>query len=104
MKRARIGTLAWLAVVTTAPAASGQGLPDEVTGVLEVTEHEAAIEAEGRIRLIHVSPVTRVDLDPLFDEMADQVRFLDGQRVTAILSQRMAEAVDATGKKYREQA
>lgn len=83
MKRARIGTLAWLAVVTTAPAASGQGLPDEVTGVLEVTEHEAAIEAEGRIRLIHVSPVTRVDLDPLFDEMADQVRFLDGQRVTA---------------------
>ena len=79
----RIGTLAWLAIVASARAASGQGLPDEVTGVLEVTEHEAAIEADGRIRLIHVSPVTRVDLDPLFDQMADQVRFLDGQRVTA---------------------
>jgi hypothetical protein len=83
MRRAGIGTLAWLASVVSAPAVSGQGLPDEVTGVLEVTEHEAAIRAEGRIRLIHVSPQTRVDLDPLFDQMADQVRFLDGQRVTA---------------------
>lgn len=79
----RIGTLVWLALVVSAPALRGQGLPDEVTGVLEVTEHEAAIEAEGRIRLIHVAPVTRVDLDPLFDQMADQVRFMNGQRVTA---------------------
>jgi hypothetical protein len=83
MKRTRIGTLAWLAILAIAPAARGQGLPDEVTGVLEVTEHEATIEAEGRIRLIHVSPQTRVNLDPLFDQMADQVRSLDGQRVTA---------------------
>jgi hypothetical protein len=83
MKRARIGTLVWLAVVAITPAARGQGLPDEVTGVLEVTEHEATIEAEGRIRLIHVSPQTGVNLDPLFDEMANQVRSLDGQEVTA---------------------
>ena len=83
MSRARIGTLTWLALVAAVPAARGQALPDEVTGVLEVAAHEAAIVADGRIRLIHVSPQTRVDLDPLFDEMADQVRFMDGQRVTA---------------------
>jgi hypothetical protein len=83
MKRARNGTLAWLAILALAPAARGQAVPDEVTGILEVTAHEATIEAEGRIRLIHVSPQTRVNLDPLFEEMADQVRFLGGQRVTA---------------------
>ena len=40
MKRARIGTLAWLAVVTTAPAASGQGLPDEMDAMIwHLTPH-----------------------------------------------------------------
>jgi hypothetical protein len=83
MKRTRIGTLAWLAILAVAPVAAGQALPDEITGVLEVGTHEAVIVADGRIRLVHVSPQTRVNLDPLFDQMADQVRFLDGQRVTA---------------------
>ncbi|MGH7542598.1 MAG: hypothetical protein ACREK7_01540 [Gemmatimonadota bacterium] len=80
----RIGTLTWLAILAAAPVVRAQGLPDEITGDLEVTEHEAVIVSEGRIRLIHVSPQTRVNLDPLFDQMADQVRFMDGQRVTAI--------------------
>lgn len=83
MKPTRIGTLTWLAILAAAPAVRAQGLPDEITGDLEVTEHEAVIVSEGRIRLIHVSPQTRVNLDPLFDQMADQVRFMDGQRVTA---------------------
>lgn len=81
MKRAGIATLAWLAVVAGTPAAHGQAVPDEVTGVLEVTAHEATID--GRIRLIHIPPQTRVNLDPVFEEMADQIRFLDGQSVTA---------------------
>ena len=81
MKRATFGALAWLTVLAGAPAAHGQALPDEVTGVLEVTEHEATLD--GRIRLIHIPPQTRVNLDPVFEEMADQIRFLDGQRVTA---------------------
>lgn len=83
MKRTSIGTLAWLALLAVAPAAAGQALPDEITGVLEVGAHEAVIVADGRIRLVHVSPQTGVDLDALFDQMADQVRFLNGQEVTA---------------------
>lgn len=83
MNRTRIGTLAGLALLAVAPAAPGQALPDEINGVLEVGAHEAVIVADERIRLVHVSPQTRVNLDPLFDQMADQVRFLDGQQVTA---------------------
>ena len=37
MKRARIGTLVWLTILVSPWVALGQGLPDEVTGVLEVT-------------------------------------------------------------------
>jgi hypothetical protein len=83
MKRTRILTLAGLALLAAAPAAPGQALPDEINGVLEVGVHEAVIVADKRIRLVHVSPQTRVNLDPLFDQMADQVRFMDGQQVTA---------------------
>ncbi|MGH7563079.1 MAG: hypothetical protein ACREK5_01465 [Gemmatimonadota bacterium] len=83
MKRARFVTLAWLAVLVLAPAARGQTPFDELTGVLRVTEDEAAIEADGRIRLIFVPPQTGVDVDDLLAQTADNVRMMDGQRVHA---------------------
>lgn len=83
MKRMRIGTLTWLAVVALAPAARGQTPFDELTGVLRVTEDEAVIEADRRIRLIFVPPQTGVDIDELLAQTAANVAMLDGQRVHA---------------------
>lgn len=83
MKRVRIGTLTWLAVLALAPAARGQTPYDELTGILRVTEDEAYIEADGRIRLIFVPPQTGVDIDELLAQTAENVGMLDGQRVHA---------------------
>ncbi|MGH7558308.1 MAG: hypothetical protein ACREMD_11145 [Gemmatimonadota bacterium] len=83
MKRVRIGTLTWMAVLVLAPTARGQTPFDELTGVLRVTEDEASIEANGRVRLIFVPPQTGVDVDELLAQTAANVRMLDGQRVHA---------------------
>ncbi len=83
MKRVRIGTLTWLAVVALAPAARGQTPFDELTGVLRVSEDEAVIEADAPVRLIFVPPQTGVDIDELLAQTAANVAMLDGQRVHA---------------------
>lgn len=78
MKRAFL--LAGLAALGLAPAARGQTPYDELTGILEVTGDEAAIEG---VRLIYVPPQTGVNLDPLLQQTADNVRPMDGQKVHA---------------------